>query len=480
MSGSMSYARVASALLLTTAALFAPAFVLAQGIDSTSRAAIRRTLPRGMRPALRDSALQLLAERDSTKRASQIFRFATDSQTAGFVIALGERDPSFAVRSRVVRMLRTPRYYAAIARHPRAIPFLEKVARSEPNHLVALDAIEAMRAVRMREVGEYLDRRVAAAQGRVSLASGNGASNGGSMSTRASDSVVTLLLEEQERWISLRNGTMLPSFLRKVPPLFSAKTTGPVRVLAFGDFGTGQASQLAAAAAMRAYHQRRRFDFGITLGDNFYNVGMLSTDDPRWKTWYEDLYSPLGIPFYATMGNHDWGHRDSPAAEIFYSKLSPSWRMPSPYYSFTAGDAQFFAIDTEEVSEQQLRWLDNAISTSTAKWKVVYGHFQIYSATRKDNPELMAKLVPLLNDRVDVYICGHDHNLQALRPERGVHYFVAGAGGAGTYETDSTYSRSIKRFETYGFAVLDIERDSLVVRLVDKDQKELYASTIRK
>jgi len=207
---------------------------------------------------------------------------------------------------------------------------------------------------------------------------------------------------------------------------------------------------------------------------------MLSTDDPRWKTQFEELYSPLGITFYPTFGNHDWGHLDSPAAELFYSKLSPTWKMPAPYYTYTAGDAQFFAIDTEEMSEQQLLWLDNAIKASTSKWKIVYGHFQMYSATRKDNPELIAKMAPILNDRVDIYICGHDHNLQALKPERGVYYFVAGAGGAGTYQTDSTYARSISRFETYGFAALDIERDSVVVRLVDKDQKVLHSTTIKK
>lgn len=470
----------ATILLFVAVAAVAPASSHAQAIDPAARAAIRRTLPRGLRSSLRDSALRLLVEPEPAKRALQLPRFASDSQAARFVLTVGERDPSPAVRARVVRLLRSSRAYPAMARHPQALPLLEQVARAEPDHVVALDAIEAMRGIRMGELTGYVSQRLAAAQGRLAPARPHDVGAAARAGLPASDSVIRVLLEEQERWISLRSGTMLPSFLRRVPPRFSAKGDGPVRVLAFGDFGTGQESQLAAAAAMRVYYRGRPFDFAITLGDNFYNVGMLSTDDPRWTSWYEDLYTPLGIPFYATMGNHDWGHVDSPAAEIVYSNRSPSWRMPSPYYTFTAGDAQFFAIDTQEMSEKQLRWLDSAITASTAKWKIVYGHFQAYSATRKDNPVLIARLVPLMNDRVDIYLCGHDHNLQALRPERGVHYFVAGAGGAGTYETDSTYDRSIARFETYGFSVLDIARDSVVVRLVDKDQKELHATVIRK
>ena len=84
--------------------------------------------------------------------------------------------------------------------------------------------------------------------------------------------------------------------------------------------------QKMVAQTIATYHQGQRFDFAITLGDNFYSVGMESPSDSRWKTWFEDLYGPLGIPFYASLGNQDWGHPDSPAAEILYSGLTPTWR----------------------------------------------------------------------------------------------------------------------------------------------------------
>ena len=208
-------------------------------------------------------------------------------------------------------------------------------------------------------------------------------------------------------------------------------------MLAFGDFGNGSGEQKMVAQTIVTYHQGQRFDFAITLGDNFYSVGMESPSDPRWKTWFEDLYGPLGIPFYASLGNHDWGHPDSPAAEILYSGLTPTWRMPAAYYTFTAGPVQFFALDTQSVAlaQKQREWLDRELTTSQARWKVVYGHHPIYSdGNYEDRPDLIASLLPILANRVDAYICGHDHNLQALQAQRGVRFYIAGGGGAGLYE----------------------------------------------
>jgi phosphodiesterase/alkaline phosphatase D-like protein len=185
-----------------------------------------------------------------------------------------------------------------------------------------------------------------------------------------------------------------------------------VRVLDFGDFGTGSAGQLQDAQAMLAYHKAHSFDFGVTLGDNFYSRGVSSPDESRWQTQWEQLYGPLGIKFYAVYGNHDYNSPDSPAAELAYTHQSHTWVFPAPYYMYTAGAAQFFAIDTIRLSDDELAWLDDALNKSTAKWKIVYGHYHIYSATRGDNRELITRLLPILEkNHVQIYLNGHDHNM---------------------------------------------------------------------
>jgi len=324
-------------------------------------------------------------------------------------------------------------------------------------------ALDRLHEQSTRAVRESLDQRLA-------LAKKNGS---------AED--VARLVDEEERWISLVRGTMLPSFLRQPGSLTVKPAGGAIRVVAFGDFGDGSPSQRTTAAAIRKEHARQPFDFGLTLGDNFYKEGSESPRDPRWKTWWEDLYGPMGIRFYAVLGNHDWELPDSPAAEILYSGRSKSWEMPSPYYTFSAGEVQFFGVDTNEVSERQLEWLGHALDASTAKWKVVYGHHPIYSAGEHgDTPVLVERLLPVLRNRADVYLCGHDHDMQHLKPDGGVHFFVAGAGGAHQRPMHPHPRSLFAKTDAHGFAVIEADAGSLSVRFLGDDGRELYGYKIEK
>lgn len=271
-----------------------------------------------------------------------------------------------------------------------------------------------------------------------------------------------------------------PLFSYDPPPPFAvAPPDRPVRVLAFGDFGTGSEGQVQDARAMAAYHREHRFDFGLTLGDNFYSSGLSSPDSPRWQTQWEQLYGPLGIRFYPVFGNHDYGNPDSPAAELAYTRQSRSWVFPAPYYTFTAGAAQFFAIDNIRLTDSELAWLDDALARSTARWKIVYGHYHIYSATRGDNGGLIDRLLPVLErHHVQIYLNGHDHNMQEARTDSPVHFFTCGAGGAGLYDMQPTYKRSVFRDRQFGFAVLEIDAQHVDVVFVDRDGKEVYRSHI--
>ena len=276
---------------------------------------------------------------------------------------------------------------------------------------------------------------------------------------------------------------MLPAFLRTPPPVFAVKP-------AERRSGSWPSGTSATARPSRRRSRRRSpptirarpLDFAVTLGDNFYSVGMESPSDPRWQTWFEQLYGPLGITFYAALGNHDWGHPDSPAAEVLYSSMTKSWKMPASYYTFTAGPVQFFALDTQTVaaSEKQRQWLETELKRSQARWKVVYGHHPIFSGGNyEDRPDLISSLLPMLHTRADVYICGHDHNLQALRPEGTVHFYIAGGGGAGLYDL-RPYERSIFASRSNGFAVIDADHTRMTIGLVDGTGTTIYENTLTK
>jgi tartrate-resistant acid phosphatase type 5 len=377
-----------------------------------------------------------------------------------FVKAKLANDPSPRVRTAIVTAMAGDRRWTAM---PGTETLLRAVVSGDPDPAVSLGALDALRRWNMRDLSGLLRDRLAAAR------------------TSGDAAAVKRLTAEQERWISLERGTMLPGFMLEGPPAFSVKPAGsPVRALAFGDFGTGSPAQLALGKTIASYHQRQPFDLALTLGDNFYSVGMESPSDPRWQTQFERVYGGLGITFYPALGNHDWGHPDSPAAEILYSAKTTSWRMPASYYTYTAGPVQFFALDTQSAaSDKQLAWLDAELARSQSRWKVVYGHHPIYSGGNyEDRPDLVARLLPILKGRADVYLAGHDHNLQALRPEGNLHFYIAGGGGAGLYDL-RPYERSIFASRANGFAVIDGDDQSLTVSLVDGAGQVVFAETLK-
>jgi hypothetical protein len=346
---------------------------------------------------------------------------------------------------------------------------LTQVATGDSDAEVSTQAMDALRRLQWGSLSQLAVARIEKAR-------------------RAGDTAgAARVLEEGNEWLPWDMQVNTPGFLRTPPPVFGVVAPDrPIHVLAFGDFGTNSPAQIELASTMKRYAKQHPFDFGITLGDNFYPNGVASPDDPQWKTKWEDLYTPLGLKFYASLGNHDYMRADGPSAEVLYSQRSPSWRMPATYYTYTASPVQFFVVDTIELSDtplpnQELAWLDTEIAKSKARWKVVYGHYQIYSATRGDEQNLIKRLLPLLRNRVDVYLCGHDHNLQGLKEEDGVHFYVSGAGGAGLYDfRQPNYSHSEFKQKTNGFTVIEADQKELKVHLISTNGEDIYTSTIRK
>jgi hypothetical protein len=407
---------------------------------------------------LRDQGLALLSEADETKRADLVELFVDQHGTKSidFLLAVLEAESSPVVRHEIVdRLGQIP--------SSRVQKGLARAASSDPDAAVAIRALDRLRIQQTLAMYRLLEQRLKLAR------------DAGNQADRL------LLAQELERWTALARGAALPGFMMVPPPVFKVTPAGrPVRVLAFGDFGQDLANQKPVADAMLRFHRQRPFDFAVTLGDNFYPRGMASPSDPRWRTQWNDLYDPLGIPFYAALGNHDWGLPDSPAAEVIYALKSPSWRMPATRYTFTAGDAQFFALDTQTMSEAQLLWLEEELVRSTARWKIVYGHHVIYShGAHGDGAGLVERLLPVMKDRADIYICGHDHDFQHLKPEGGVHFFVAGGGGARIRPVEPG-PRSLFASSSYGFAVLEVEEGRLKVSFVDTALKQLYEYTVKK
>lgn len=345
---------------------------------------------------------------------------------------------------------------------------LRDLAMNDSSSAVSLEAARDYRRMQWGAQGSMLDARIAKAK------------SAGDTAGEAA------LAKEADQWLGWDEQMNLPNFMRTPPPVFRIAPEGKaIRVVAIGDFGTGSPAQLSLANVMRKYHQGHPFDFGLTLGDNFYPRGVSSPTDTKWHDYWEVPYGPMGIRFYASLGNHDYIDPDGPAGEIVYAQTSKTWAMPSTYYTYTAGPVQFFAIDTEEMSDtaryqRQVAWLDAELAKSKARWKVVYGHYQIYSATRGDEQNLIQRLLPVLKGRVDLYLCGHDHNMQQLKTEEGVHFFLSGGGGASLYDFRiPDYVHTTYKAKKNGFTVLEADDKQMTIRMIGPDGQMLQSEQLK-
>ncbi|GLI62857.1 Purple acid phosphatase [Volvox africanus] len=77
-----------------------------------------------------------------------------------------------------------------------------------------------------------------------------------------------------------------------------------------GDWGrAGSEDQQKAARLMSDVSQCMPPKFVISTGDNFYPSGLSSPADPQFQQSFTSVYSAPGlqVPWYAVMGNHDYG-----------------------------------------------------------------------------------------------------------------------------------------------------------------------------
>ncbi|MEO6724228.1 MAG: metallophosphoesterase [Blastocatellia bacterium] len=201
-----------------------------------------------------------------------------------------------------------------------------------------------------------------------------------------------------------------------------------VRFAAFGDMGTGENGQLSLAASMAVYQDKHPFDMVLMLGDNIYPDGNPALFKDKFERPNAELLK-RGVRFYAVLGNHDV--RRGREAEINYPNFNMNGKA---YYSFVKGDGliEFFALDSTDLTRQQLRWLEDGLAASKAQWKIAYFHHPLYSSgiTHGSDTKLRAQLEPVfVKYGVTAVLSGHDHVYERTKPQRGVQYFVAGAGG---------------------------------------------------
>lgn len=258
----------------------------------------------------------------------------------------------------------------------------------------------------------------------------------------------------------------------------------PLAFAVIGDTGTGDGAQMAVAKEMVRQYEKAPFGFVLMLGDNIYETGDPKYIKPRFEEPYQDLLA-AGVKFYAVLGNHDIikGTR----FQTQYDKFNMGGNR---YYKFTKNiegsdsKIEFFALDTNLMSPEQLSWLEESLKESKVRWKVAFCHHSIYSSSKMHRPylELRKQLEPLyVKYGVNVVFAGHAHSYERVKPQHGVHYYTEGASGEIKRKTLRRDSPLFAAGEDMvnSFLIVRVTEDEMKVEAIASNGKSIDSSTVK-
>jgi len=206
-------------------------------------------------------------------------------------------------------------------------------------------------------------------------------------------------------------------------------TDSTVRFVALGDVGSGGVDQLAVLDQLK----QSEADLALITGDVGLPHGRLEDYEQNLFARYSDLMRV--IPFFPTSGNHDY---DTPDAVVFRQVFdlfeNGGVAGRERWYSLNWGPLHVVALDTEEASAEQAAWLDADLQRNERPFVIVIQHVPAYSSGYQGpEPAVQQHFIPVyVKHRVDLVLCGHDHDYERTKPIDGVTYIVTGGGGSGT------------------------------------------------
>jgi len=197
---------------------------------------------------------------------------------------------------------------------------------------------------------------------------------------------------------------------------------GSVRFAVIGDTGSGTPKQRDVGNMMVQYRAIFPFEFVLMMGDNLYGGETPQDFVKKFSEPYKALLDSK-VKFYATLGNHDQ------PLQVNYENFNMNGKE---YYRFKKGNVAFYSLNSNYMDKKQVQWLEDELSRDTSEWKVCFFHHPPYSSAKKhgSDSQLRDVVEPIfVKFGVDVVLTGHDHVYERIKPQKGIYYFVSGAGG---------------------------------------------------
>ena len=271
-----------------------------------------------------------------------------------------------------------------------------------------------------------------------------------------------------------------------VPEYNTEYTPRDIRILSVGDWGSAALGGYHlrnaenTAAAMKIYASEYKPKLVLNTGDNFYYCGIHNTSDPQVSADYVELFGNIGLPWYNTLGNHDYGF--NPDAQLALNETIPTWIMDARYYHKRVvldtdtdnneslvlniivldtnpciadyrgndrakwdpcsiqyptcapmqGECMFHQNIIQQDCKAQLDWFNatlsginagNSNNNNNKEWVFALGHHKADENDMENFQDL------LTSGGVHLYLNGHNHNLEHYSIDGQAKYMTTGAGG---------------------------------------------------
>ena len=197
---------------------------------------------------------------------------------------------------------------------------------------------------------------------------------------------------------------------------------GSVRFAVIGDTGTGSKQQYQVGDIMVRSREQFPFDFVLLLGDNMYGGETPADFENKFSFVYKALLDAK-VKFYAALGNHDQSLQSN------YVNFNMNGKE---YYRFKKGNVAFYSLNSNYMDAKQIKWLETELAADTSEWKIAFCHHPPYSSAKAhgSDKQLREVVEPIFAKYgVNVVLTGHDHVYERIKPQKGIYYFVSGAGG---------------------------------------------------
>jgi len=257
----------------------------------------------------------------------------------------------------------------------------------------------------------------------------------------------------------------------------------PFSFVAWGD----TRSNVKTSSALAAQIMRTGVGMCIHSGD-------IVDDGKRLDQWDKQFFRPLAnlmrnVVLWPVIGNHDTGMMPDKKSTVFnYMFALPG---KEAYYSFDYGDAHFIVFDATSPLAEQVKFAEEDLSKTDAKWKFAAWHYPPFSSGgHESHVQSRAQLLPVLaRHNVDMLILGHNHHFMLSKPIRHVYeplqkrpyvQLVTGGGGANPYPVDKGTRWFSQGAKVYHFVLIEIDGDTLKVKAIDGRGKVLHRFEIDK